>query len=77
MNRDDDKIISLEQRRAREVERKAQQAAAAREAQRRRSLAEHGPAAVRTGRLIGRVVGLVILAVGIGSLAMWIYSLTR
>lgn len=72
---DEDKIVSLDRAREREAERRREQARAARDAANRRRLAEHGPRAVRTGRLIGRALGLLILAVGIAAFGFWIWSL--
>ncbi len=60
---DKDKIISLEQRREQEADRKRAKARADQEAVRRRKLAERGPVAVRSGRLVGRIlIGLVLAA---------------
>lgn len=76
MTRKDDKIISLGERREQAADRKRAEEQARQAAARRRRLAESGPVASRTGRLIGRVVGLLFLAVLIGSVALWLYSLT-
>jgi len=72
MPRDEDKIISLEQRRENQKRAEAQ---AKREAQRRRKLAEHGPGAARAGRMIGRGLALLILAAALLSLGAWVWSL--
>jgi hypothetical protein len=77
MPRDDDKIISLEKRREQEADRKRAQVIAAREAQRRRRLAERGPTAVWMGRLIGQVAGVVIVLAALASLGFWVWSLVR
>jgi hypothetical protein len=75
MSGEDDKIVSLEERRAREDERKAAARRSEQEAERRRRLAEHGPAGVRTGRIIGRVLAILILLIAVSSLALWLWSL--
>ncbi|MCE3290680.1 MAG: hypothetical protein K0R83_2692, partial [Caulobacter sp.] len=56
MPREDDKIVSLDQRREQEADRKRAKAMADRDAVRRRKLAERGPAAVRSGRLVGQIL---------------------
>lgn len=56
------KIISLRDRRAQDTERRRVQADAARAAERRRKLAEHGPAAGRLGRAVGTFGAVLILA---------------
>ncbi|MBI1405210.1 MAG: hypothetical protein GC145_03685 [Caulobacter sp.] len=72
---DEDKVVSLDRAREREAERRREQARAARDAANRRRLAEQGPRAVRTGRLIGRALGVLILTAGIAAFGFWIWSL--
>lgn len=74
MSRDEDKIISLQERRARDLERKQQAARQAQAADRRRKLAEHGPAATRIGRIAGRVIAGLILMVFVASVVLWLWS---
>ncbi|NBB14835.1 hypothetical protein GVN21_05580 [Caulobacter sp. SLTY] len=74
MPRDEDKIVSLEQRRENQKRAEAQ---AKRDAERRRKLAEHGPAGPRIGRMIGQFLMLLIVLVGVGSIAAWIWTLVR
>ena len=74
MSRDEDKIISLQERRARDLERKQEAARQAQAADRRRKLAEHGPVATRIGRIAGRVIAGLILIVFAASVALWLWS---
>lgn len=71
---DKDKIISLDQRREQAADRKRAKAMADREALRRRKLAEHGPVATRTGRLFGRVLVALLLAVLVAAVAYWVFG---
>ena len=72
MPREDDKIVSLDQRREQEADRKRAKAMADREAIRRRKLAERGPAAVRNGRLVGRILVGLLLAVLAAAVVYWV-----
>jgi hypothetical protein len=72
MPRDEDKIISLEQRRENQKRAEAQ---AKRDAERRRKLAEHGPGAARAGRMVGQALMLLIILAGVVSIGAWIWSL--
>lgn len=72
MSRDEDKIVSLDQRREQEADRKRAAAMAEREARRRRQLAERGPAAERHGRLVGRILMAVLLAVLVAAVTYWV-----
>lgn len=74
MSRDEDKIISLQERRARDLERKQADARQVLAAQRRRQLAEHGPLAVRIGRWAGRGVAALIVVVFAASIALWLWG---
>jgi hypothetical protein len=72
---DKDKIISLDQRREQEADRKRARAMADREAVRRRKLAERGPAAVRSGRLVGRILVGLVLASLLAAVVYWAIGL--
>ena len=72
MPREDDKIISLDQRREQEADRKRAKAMADREAMRRRKLAERGPAAVRNGRLAGRILVGLLVTVLVAAVVYWV-----
>ncbi|WGM39305.1 hypothetical protein [Caulobacter sp. NIBR1757] len=72
MPREDDKIVSLDQRREQEADRKRAQAMAERDARRRRQLAEHGPAAERHGRLVGRILLGLLLVVLVAAVTWWV-----
>lgn len=72
MPREDDKIVSLDQRREQEADRKRAKAMADRAAAQRRKLAERGPAAVRHGRLLGRILMGLLLAVLVAAVAYWV-----
>ena len=72
MAREDDKIISLDQRREQEADRMRAKARADREAVRRRKLAERGPAAVRSGRLVGRILVGLLLTVLVAAVVYWV-----
>lgn len=72
MSRKDDKIVSLDQRREQEADRKRAQAMAERAAARRRQLAERGPAAVRGGRLVGRILVGLLVAVLAAAVVYWV-----
>lgn len=69
---DKDKIISLDQRREQEADRKRAQAMADRDARRRRQLAERGPAAERHGRLFGRILAALVIAALVAAVAYWV-----
>lgn len=71
---DKDKIVSLDQRREQEADRKRAAAMADREAMRRRQLAERGPAAVRHGRLFGRILVGLLFAVLVAAVAYWVWG---
>lgn len=72
MPREEDKIVSLDQRREQEADRKRAAAMAERDARRRRQLAERGPAAVRHGRLVGQVLTGLMVAVVVAAVAYWV-----
>ncbi|RYF91074.1 MAG: hypothetical protein EON95_15675 [Caulobacteraceae bacterium] len=69
---DKNKIISLDQRREQEADRKRAKAMADRDAARRRALAERGPVAVRSGRLVGRILAAVIVAAVVAAVVYWV-----
>lgn len=69
---DKDKIVSLDQRREQEADRKRAAAMAERDARRRRELAERGPAAERYGRLLGKVLAGLLLAVLVAAVTFWV-----
>ncbi|MDB5469144.1 MAG: hypothetical protein JWR84_704 [Caulobacter sp.] len=71
---DKDKIISLDQRREQEADRKRHKATADRDAVRRRKLAERGPAAARHGRLLGRVLVGLVLAALVAAVVYWVWG---
>ena len=72
MPREDDKIVSLDQRREQEADRKRAKAMADRDAVRRRKLAERGPTAVRSGRLVGQILVGLLLAVLAAAVIYWV-----
>jgi hypothetical protein len=72
MPREEDKIVSLDQRREQEADRKRAAAMAERDARRRRELAERGPAAERYGRLLGRVLFALLVLVLVAAVAYWV-----
>lgn len=72
MPREDDKIVSLDQRREQEADRKRAAAMAERDARRRRQLAESGPAAERYGRLFGKGLLALVLLVLVAAVAYWV-----
>jgi uncharacterized membrane protein YcjF (UPF0283 family) len=72
MPREDDKIVSLDQRREQEADRKRAKAMADRDAVRRRKLAERGPAAVRSGRLVGRILVGLLITVLAAAVIYWV-----
>jgi hypothetical protein len=72
MPREDDKIVSLDQRREQEADRKRAKAMADRDAVRRRKLAERGPAAVRSGRLVGQILVGLLVTVLAAAVIYWV-----
>ena len=72
MPREDDKIVSLDQRREQEADRKRAAAMAERDARRRRQLAERGPAAERHGRLFGRILIALVIGAMVAAVAYWV-----
>ncbi len=72
MPREDDKIVSLDQRREQEADRKRAAAMAERDARRRRQLAERGPVAVRSGRIVGRIVMGLLILVLVAAVTWWV-----
>lgn len=75
MPREDDKIISFEQKREQAADKKRAEAAERRAAEKRRQLAERGPATVRTGRAIGRAVLFLVGLVAAASVGAWIWAM--
>lgn len=69
---DKDKIISLDQRREQEADRKRAAAMAERDARRRRQLAERGPAPERYGRLFGKILIGLVLAALVAAVTFWV-----
>lgn len=67
----DRNVIDLNARRAQEAERRRNEDAARKAAQRaaagRKRLAEHGPAGSHAGSVIGRIIALLVLIAAVGS----------